>query len=217
MPIDRPKLGKCNAQLGPNHYCGAPIEMGATSCRVHGGAQQLTAGLKESLYSKRLRQSFKKPEDQKLFEELPKSTDLGDEIRVARMQVIRYQEMLENGTDVIFAKEKQSSIAHAIASGDNVDISAPKAVALSVHDLLRDALANLRALAVSQDAIHPGSDIGGNLRLTITLAGASKPRLPIPDLTDDSNPQRLLPASGATIDVAHSRSAGDTGYEDDEP
>lgn len=205
--------------MSSGRICGNELFPGATHCITHGGPAQAMAGLKESLYSRRLRQSFKKAEDQKLFEELPKSTDLGEEIRVARMQVVRYQELLNEGTDVIFVKEKHPSLANAIANGDSatIDLAAPKAVALSVHDLLRDALASLRALAVSQDAIHPGSDIGGNLRLTITLAGAAKPRLPIPDLTDDSNPQRLLPASGATIDVVPSRSAGSTGYEDDEP
>lgn len=200
---------------------------GTTRCIAHGGSIQLAAGLKESLYSKRLRQSFKQPEDQKLFDELPKGADLSEEIKVQRMRVIRYQDLLESGTDVIFVKEKpkQGSLAHAIAAGQDVDIGdGCKTVALNVHDLLREALQSLRALAATQHDLHPGSDIGGNLRVTITLAGARQPKQPIPDLTDDSSAQRLLPAVGSHLDVEDVRpvrpsDGGEsrTGYEDDEP
>jgi len=176
------------------------------------------AGLKESLYTKRLRQSFKRPEDQKLFEEMPKGTDLGEEIRVARMQVIRYQDLLNDGTDVIFVKDTKNKkpLAQQLAEDGTADVEC-KTVALNVHDLLRDSLANLRALCATQDQIHPGSDIGGNLRLTITLAGQSKPRLPIPDLTADDSSSRLLPATGSPHDVEAVRSdRSSTGYEADE-
>lgn len=222
--MDQPRPGKCNANLGNNRYCGADPEPGATRCRVHGGANQAASGLRESLYTKRLRQSLKSPEDQKLFDEMPKVADLSEEIRVARMRVLRYEEMLNNGEEWIWTHDNaggKKPLAQSIAEDGEADVKQLQCKALSVHDLHRDALQSLRALVVSQKSIHPGSDLGGNLRVTITLAGPAKPRLPIPDLTDDSIAQRLLPAVGPARDVDGVRvdrpAAGKTttGYEDD--
>lgn len=174
----------------------------------------MLAGLKESLYAKRLRQSFKEPEDQRLFDEMPKGTDLSEEIRLARMRVTKYQELLEAGEEWIWTTPKDSKpLAEQIAEDGVANVDKYQCKAISVHDLLREALESLRKLAHTQDAIHPGSDIGGNLRLTITLAGTKKPSLPIPDLTDDQTSARLLPARGSPIDVDGVRTSK-SGYDD---
>lgn len=213
-----PRRGKCNATTGTGRICGAEPLPGTTRCGAHGGGNQMLSGLRESLYTKRLRQSFKEPEDQRLFEEMPKGTDLSEEIRLARMRVTKYQEMLERGEEWIWTGQPENKpLASQIADDGTANVDKYQAKAISVHDLLRESLESLRKLAHTQDAIHPGSDIGGNLRLTITLAGTKKPPLPIPDLTNDPTATRLLPARDTTIDVEGMRpDRSSSGYDGDD-
>lgn len=218
MPIEKPREGHCDAQHANGTYCGNIPVPGATRCLVHGGPLQSLAGLKESLYSKRLRQTFKQPEDQRLFEEMPKTTNLDEEIRIARMQVVRYQTMLEAGEDFIFSTKPSKPLATQIANDGQANIDEPNCKALSVHDLHTAAIDSLRRLVHTQDQIHPGSDIGGNFRLTIKLQGSGKPRAPIPDLTGDKETSHLLPAVARAADsvVDAEPDPSGTGYDGDD-
>lgn len=179
MGIKHPKATQCGAAISDGTFCGKPKEIGSERCGAHGGLSLHAAPKpKLSLYSQRLRATFT-AEDQLLWDEMPKGVDLTEELRVARIRVLRYQSLLNETPpkEWIYTEGKSEGAQGGYSEG-----------ALSVHDLLEKALDTVRRLAQSQNEIAPGSNLGGNLRITFEVAGRDNTvdgEL-IPELTDNS-------------------------------
>lgn len=217
MSIDSPKPNRCDAQFADQTYCGKFLLPGTTRCEAHGAAAQLFGRPKESLYTARLRAAFPRQEDQLLFDEIPKATNLEEEIRVCRMQIVKLTTRLELGEEFIYTdKANHKPLANQIAEDSQANVQ-PRVTegAKSIRDLLDSQLDLLRRLVATQADLRPGSEIGGNLRVSIRVIGGSQPSKSLPDLTSDSETPLLHPpASDTTLDVEPVQRSG-SGYDDE--
>ena len=209
MPSDRPIEGRCGVKLrGDRGYCAnKPHDLRSKTnkrCKFHGGmstgprtaegkARVSMNAFKHGLYSEKLRDTFS-PSERKVFDDVPPTTDLGEEIRLARMNVYRFQKMLADGREYIISESKAASVSEKGHSFSEA--------AVNVRDLLDRALRTLAALAKAQQEMHPGASVGGNLRVVISLtaeARAVAAKLDamegagdVPDLTDGT-PEPIEP------------------------
>jgi hypothetical protein len=187
--IDKPTVGLCSAKLPSGSYCGTKYE----HCSVH------RVTVKRNLYRERLRACIKDAEDQILFDDPSmRSTNLEDEIAVAKSRVHVHQRDLRNGIDFIYSEGEHP-------------------IAVAKEDLLARAQDLVRKLSESQNNINPGAAVGGNLHIVLEVTGDPGPE-EIPDLTTgepqradreapDEPKQRKKP-SGVVADI-------DGGWEDD--
>lgn len=121
--------------------------------------------LKHGLYARALR--LLQPEEiQEIYDDIPSSTDLKDEIAMARANVLRYGNMLAAGERWIMTKGKGGS------SGDSS--SSWSEAAVSVDTLYQQAVDILRRLAQSQSDMHPGADLRGNLTVRFVVGAEAR-------------------------------------------
>ncbi len=200
-----PVEGKCNARYKDGSgYCANgphnPNSLTNKRCKFHGGlssgptsaegkAKNGLNAVKHGLYAKRLRDSFKKPEDRALWDQMPTDTDLTNEILLCRMRVEKYQTLLEDGTEEIpgYVSRVTGEVCYH-----------------SVHDLLAKSLDQLRLMTESQQRMHPEAGTKGDMTITVSLNTGNK------DIADEDVPD--LDADG----VKHDAVLGDVNPIDDE-
>lgn len=158
------------------------------------------------MYGKTLRNSWKTPAGEPdvdmiaLHEQMDVTTALDEEIMLARAWMTRYQAMLAEGKEWI-----------APHHGGG----AP----LSVHYLLDLCTNRLRRLVHTQNEIKPGSDMGSNLRVSISFHAGNGDvtvklgRPPVPDLTENE-PEEYAPELSESTGEPDSPQRK-SGYEDD--
>jgi len=201
---------KCGAQLRgrpAGELCERIAMTGKTRCQAHGGAStgakspegkaaQRHNALKHGVYLSTIGACMEKlgipPE---VFYAVPQTTDLSNELAVARNQVIRYATLLSEGIN---------------------EISIGATGGISVDNLYQQALLTVRALAKSQQEIKPGGDIGGHLTFTIKVSDGAKAEDTdeVPNLTEDA-PQDDEEPMGVLTPKAEPPKRS-SGYDEDE-
>lgn len=130
-----------------------------------GKATSSVNGVKHGAYAAKLR-ALLTPDEQELFDVVPRSTDLSEEIRLSRIRVLRFQAMLARGEKFITTDGKSKSFSQ---TGESYSESA-----WSVEELLEKSLDSLRKLIATQHSMNPGAGVSGNLRLTVSVTQDAK-------------------------------------------
>ena len=189
MATIRPLPGKCNARLGSGEFCQSEgvmpslRELGEVRCHTHSLASRQPVVTASQAYEKAL-MSGAQTATRRLFKMLPRGTNLESEIALVRLRVVELRELLNGG---------QIWISGGMDSEGQCKI-------VLVEDLLGKEIGILNGLIRTQAENHPERRVGGNMTLTIKMAG--HPMLDA-DVSEEleADAQKDLPPGDQTVEA----------------
>lgn len=196
-----PAEGRCNARrTDKTGLCRNKPERDHWRCKFHGGASTgptSAAGkakvaknsLTHGLYASMLADSLS-PDERKAWDEMNSSTDLGPELKLARLRLARVTKVRAavSAKDSPLSDEEKADVVRRIYGRDVKD-----ALSLDWEQLEQTAAHLVRRMALAQGHLNPGAKASGNMRIGVYVTPAAQVAADEdpPDLVAHDDPEEV--------------------------
>jgi hypothetical protein len=184
---DSPMPGRCGAKTRTGGFCKHKPHFPDgrnTRCKHHGGLStgpktaEGKAKVARNATTHGLYAQFLADDEAELMQHIPTTTNLSDELKLARLRVMRIQRMRVEGEAPSGMKLERDEMGEVHTPIGKADLA----------NLEERALALVARLSEAQHAMHPADDKRGRLRISIDLTTAAKTAAAeVPDLTEDAD------------------------------